>query len=528
MGGFCLKILLIGPYKNAGLRVGQFLSPPNGIYRIASFVKKKTNVDVDVLDVDLEGKSKLEELILENDYDLVGFSLLYPTIQNDIELMYKVKLLSPASVLIAGGQGAVFIAKTLLPKTPLDLVVHGFGEFAIVELIQLMQSGKYKFGEICKIKGLSIKNGSKIIESDSRGPFSSEEFNEITAAFDYSIVPYEKYWGYMESEYSPEVLEIMKNDGLLYTIRIMTSSHCPMKCSFCSATNFLEENSKKNQCVLQMDVDEVINAVKDAIKAHPKVKAFYFVDDNLLQNSERVVELCTRIVSELGEKRLNFFCLSRVDNITQNLLSLMKTAGFKLIIFGVESFSNSILNDMNKKIASKNPSETAQDTILQTLEAKITPLMNLILFYPTTTFNDIEETIEKAIPLIEKGARLTVFSFIEVYPGSNILNEKGLEFSFKKFTINNVDFSLPWTIMPCDPKIKRLAINSLKLREKLLVDIKNKYLFEKELPHPVFALTLFMAIYILTNKPVDRIEKCMDILMNEAKKEEKLKVVICE
>jgi len=523
-----LKVLLIGSYKNAGLRVGQFLSPPNGIYRIASFVKKKIGVDIDVLDVDLEGESKLEELILKNDYDLVGFSLLYPTIQNDIELMYKVKILSPNSVLIAGGQGAVFIAKTLLPKTPLDIVVHGFGEFAVVELIQLMQSGKYKFEEICKIKGLSIKHESKIIESDLRGPFSNEGFDEITSAFDYSIVPYEKYWKFMESKYSPEVLEVMKNNGLLYTIRIMTSSHCPMKCSFCSSTNFLEENSKKNQCVLQMDVNEVIVAIKDAIKAHPKVKAFYFVDDNLLQNSERVTKLCTRLVSELGEKKLNFFCLSRVDNIKKDLLVLMKTAGFKLIIFGVESFSNSILNDMDKKIASKNPSETAQNAILQTLKAEITPLMNLILFYPTTTLKDIEETIEKTIPLIEKGARLTVYSFIEVYPGSNILNEKGLEFSFKKFTINNVDFSLPWTIMPHDPKIKSLAMNSLKLREKLFIDIKNKYLYEKELPHPVFALTFFMAIYILINKPIDRIEKCISILMNEAKKEEKLKVVICE
>ena len=511
------KVLLVGPFKDAGLRVGQFLSPPNGIYRIASFVRKKTGAVVDVVDCDLEGVQKLEEMVLKNNYALVGFSLLYPTLENDLRLMHKVKHLSPGSVLVAGGQGAVFLKELLFLNSPLDLIVHGFGEFPIVDILNAIEHGAKLPEDFCNIQGLSIRTQNGIIDTPNKQSYSNQDFFEITSSFDYSAVPYERYWDYMESKYSPRELEVMKNDGLLYTIRIMTSSHCPVKCSFCSATNFLDDAVGRRQCALEMNVEDVITAVKESIKFHPAVNAFYFVDDNLLQNGERVEKLCRRLVSEFGEMKLNFFCLSRVDNIKPNILSLMKVAGFKLIIYGVESFSNKILKDMGKKVASSNPSKMAEKVVLQTLGAGITPLMNLILFYPTTTFEDIEETIEKSLPLIEKGARLTVFSFVEVYPGADILKESGLEFSFEKLEVDGSSFEVPRLIMPRDPKIKEFALSSLKKRDKIVAEISERYGYEKELPHPVFALSLFLAIYTLMGKPTKRIEHLIEVMMTEAK-----------
>ncbi|MCX6803735.1 MAG: hypothetical protein NTY48_04150 [Candidatus Diapherotrites archaeon] len=523
--GTAQKVLLVGPFKNSELRAGQFFSPPNGVYRIKSFVEKKTDASVDVVDVDLDGFPFLGRKIIDNNYDIIGFSLLYPTIKNDIELMHTARLLSPKSILIAGGQGAVFIKKELLSKTPLDIVVHGFGEFPIAEMINSIKKGSNKPEDFREIKGLSIKTSKGIIDTGYRDVYSNKDYAKIANSFDYSVVPYEKYWEHMELKYSKQVLEVMKNDGLLYTIRLMTSSHCPMRCTFCSATNFLEDATGKLQCSLETDVGDIIKSMKQAIKFHPNVNAFYFNDDNLLQNSERAAELCKALVNEFGTKSLNYFCLSRTDNVEPNILSLMRIAGFKLIIYGVESFSNKILKDIQKKIASNNPSRLAEKVIMQTINSGITPLMNILLFYPTTTINDIVETIEKSIPLIEKGARITVFSFVEFYPGSDISNEKNIEYQYEKFRINNQSYCFPWAIMPKNKEVKEFALSAIGLREKLIKEIKTKYNYQRELPHPVFSLSLFLAVFKLLEKSTIQLDNLIDSLMIEAKNEE-AKVVV--
>ena len=112
---------------------------------------------------------------------------------------------------------------------------------------------------------------------------------------------------------------------------------------------------------------------------------------------------------------------------------------------------------------------------------------------------------------------LTVFSFVEVYPGADILKESGLEFSFEKLEVDGSSFEVPRLIMPRDPKIKEFALSSLKKRDKIVAEISERYGYEKELPHPVFALSLFLAIYTLMGKPTKRIEHLIEVMMTEAK-----------
>ena len=113
------KILLVGPYKNSELRIGQYLSPPLGIYRIKSYIEKNSSSIVEVIDVDLKGRKFLFDSLKKNKYSIIGFSLLQPTLKNDLPLIHEVKTLSPDSLLIAGGQGAVFNYELLLKETPI-------------------------------------------------------------------------------------------------------------------------------------------------------------------------------------------------------------------------------------------------------------------------------------------------------------------------------------------------------------------------------------------------------------------------
>jgi radical SAM superfamily enzyme YgiQ (UPF0313 family) len=505
-----LKVLLVGPYKGDKLRAGQFLAPPCGLYRIASFLRKTHGISSDIYDCDLDGLEGLFGVVQSKQYDFIGFSILYPTIVNSMNLINTVKSLSPNSIIIAGGQGASFSSELIFSKSMTDIIVKGFGEYPISEIINAY-SKESSMDSFREIKGLFLKVGSSVIETPLRPPYTSEQFREIANSFDHSIVPYEKYWGVMEKVYPEEQLKVMKNDDFLYTIRIMTSSHCPMKCSFCSSTNFLDTNTNV-QCALSMTPDDVINSIKSAIHFHPKTTAIYLVDDNLLQNKERLKKICIRIIEEFSDKKLSFFCLGRVDNIDEDLLSLMKLAGFKLIIYGVESFSDKVLGEMKKKIAGE-ASKTAINAIKNTLKYKMTPLMNFILFYPSSLVEDVIDTIETAVDLVSLGARLTVYSYVEVYPGAKILEEKGFDIEYKEFEVTGEKIMLPWLILPLDKKMKEAAKKALMLRDGIVAEIKNKYNFTEDLPHPVYALTLFWAFYVAVNKDPKRIELLVGELM---------------
>jgi len=501
------KILLIGPYKNAELRVGQYLSPPLGIYRIKSFIEKNTDCTVDIIDIDLKGKKYFIDT-LKKGYDIIGFSLLQPTLKNDISIINKAKKLSPHSLLIAGGQGGVFNHELILNKTPIDVVVKGFGEFALLDIIN-------NFNQLQKVKGIYIKDNNSIIDTGKKEPYSYEQFREISLSFDFDKVPYEEYWEVMERFYSKQHLKIMKNEDFLYTIRLMTSSHCPKKCVFCSSTNFLDNMSCKMQQRISLNAEDIYILVKNALRSYPKCKAIYFNDDDFLFDKERIRKLCLFLKSIHG---ISYFCLSRIDNVDKNLLKLMKSVGFKFIIYGVESFSNKVLKDMHKNICIKN-SKLAKEVIKKTIDAGITPLMNLILFFPTTRIRDIVETIENTLELVDYGARLTVYSYIEAYPGSTILKQDSLKITYNKFQIAKNKFRLPLFILPFSNKIKSLALESIKLREKLLDKFLKKYSWKGVVPHPLHSLALFLAVYQILDFDTHRIEHLIDKIMVEESKQ---------
>jgi radical SAM superfamily enzyme YgiQ (UPF0313 family) len=502
------KMLLVGPYKNAGLRVGQYLSPPLGIYRIKSFIEKKTDWTVDVIDIDLKGKKYLIDL-LKKKYDIIGFSLLQPTLKNDIGIINEAKKLSPDSLLIAGGQGAVFNYSLILNKTPVNAVVRGFGEFALLELIN-------NLNQLQRVKGIFYKEGNKVIETSRKEPYNYEEFREISLSFDFDKVLYEEYWEYMERFYTKKHLKIMKNEDFLYTIRVMTSSHCPGKCAFCSSTNFLDNISCRMHQRIALTAEDAYILVRNALRNHPKCRAIYFNDDDFLFDKERIRKLCRLLKNIHG---ISYFCLSRLDNADEKLLRSMREAGFKFIIYGVESFSNKILKDMHKNLAYKNSMEQSKEAVKKTIRAGITPLMNLILFFPTTSVKDIIETIENTLELVECGARLTVYPYIEAYPGSNILKQPSLNLTYEKFHAGKNEFRLPLLILPSSDEIRLLASKSIKLRGESADKFLRKYNWKGVVPHPLHGLTLFLAVYRVLGFNTDRIEHLIDKMMLEESKQ---------
>jgi radical SAM superfamily enzyme YgiQ (UPF0313 family) len=145
-----------------------------------------------------------------------------------------------------------------------------------------------------------------------------------------------------------------------------------------------------------------------------KVKSIRFIDDTFTLHKKRVIELCQAIIS--NQIRVPWACLSRVDNLDEELLGWMKKAGCMRIYFGMESGSQRML-DIYKKNAKVGD---ALETLRVCQKTGIETAVFFMSGHPEETEKDFRETIDFA-----KTAPINYASFnpLRPYPGTQMFNE---------------------------------------------------------------------------------------------------------
>jgi radical SAM superfamily enzyme YgiQ (UPF0313 family) len=109
---------------------------------------------------------------------------------------------------------------------------------------------------------------------------------------------------------------------------------CRFSCDFCSVKSFYGSS------VRQRPVDEVVEELRGI-----REKTVFFVDDNLLVNYERTLDLLDAI-APLG---LRWFCQISIDAAFDDaLLRRMKQSGCFLVFVGFESLDPGCLREMTK------------------------------------------------------------------------------------------------------------------------------------------------------------------------------------
>jgi UDP-N-acetylglucosamine pyrophosphorylase/radical SAM superfamily enzyme YgiQ (UPF0313 family)/uncharacterized protein YjlB len=510
------SLLLVAPFENKELKAGSFLAPPLGIYRLANYLRL-FGFKVDIFDPNLKGgkekgaetlRNFVEKQNAQGGYDFIGFSTYEPTLENDIELAKELKRISGDSIFIAGGEGAFYNSEKLLKHdSPFSVVYKGFSEFSMLDtLVLYMQSGRngfYDTDETQKIDGTIVKfKNNKIVTMPPQPMTTKDDYKVISLFFDSTIVPYEDYWSYMETLYGNETEKASLHIDIdaVKTVRLITSSHCPMGCTFCSSTHFIEDSAGvKHHPVLSLTPHEIIEILKNIKRHQPGVRTVFFNDDDFMIYPRRVQELCDLIKEEPTINKLRFIALGRIDKVDRKLLQTMREAGFVQLNFGIESFSDSVLSDMNKKI-SKDKNITGLNL---SLASGITPLINLILFYPTATKEDVLSDMQIAVEFAAKGAELSYWPFVEAFKGASIMgkvksdsNQQG-EYELSE---NGKD------ILPVDIELRNLALEAISYKDAVIQQIKSKYGIKGKAPHVVDVLSFFIAFYKIAGIPTDRIE----------------------
>lgn len=499
-----LRLLLIGPF-DPSRGIYSFVAPPLGIWRIAGFLRAR-GIRCHVFDPNISPSpyNELASLLERSAFDLIGISMTGQTLPHDLSLVYWTRQRSPKSIIVAGGVEATFNYELVMSAAPVDLVVLGEGEVPVLRVCEAIMKG----GPLVGIQGTVIRGGKGLIKCPNK-PMSFAEFREAASLLPIEDIPFESYWNRLkELRGVPPGRADEETLKEVYCVRLMTMNYCPLKCSFCSYTNFLDSaGGKKGARVWRLPADDVVRMVKKAYDSHPDVRTIVFQDDIFtFRNDKRIRPLCEGIMSAMEKGKLDsgmrFICSDRVDTVSAENLTIMQGAGFRLIGFGVESFSRRVLKEFNKE----RIFDSIEPATSNAIHAGITPFLNIILSSPGSDMEDILTTLSKVYEYQSNKCEVSIYPYVIPFAGSEMAGRSDLEdckvYEKVQIPYTRVSFKRPVKILPKD-FFARSFIEELEVLTKAESMDMMRDLGIKHLPSRMRALiTVYTASKILKRRGI--------------------------
>jgi radical SAM superfamily enzyme YgiQ (UPF0313 family) len=378
---------------------------------VASYLEKN-GFDVKIIDCSL-GKSheELINILKKEKPDLVGITSTTPVYESALKVAKNVKRELPETVVVIGGSHVTALPEEVMKTGFFDFGVLGEGELTIVELCKELD--KYDGKNVKKVKGLVYNKGKGVHFTGKR---------EFVKNLDDLPFP---AWHLLPklSEYSPTPASYKKlPQGI-----IMTTRGCPFQCKFCDNAVFgcsYRERSAYNV------LDEIGLLVEKF-----GMKDLKFFDDTLTVNKKRLYEICNGI-KERGYD-FEWCCLTRVDNVSEEMFRKMKDSGCWQVLFGIESGDPKVLKNMKKDITI----EQASRAVKLAKSAGLVTRCDFLFGTPGETSESMKRTLEFAKKLNPDFAHFNKFT---PYPGSEfyrMLVRQGYEFDFSK-KCSQLDHSL--------------------------------------------------------------------------------------
>jgi radical SAM superfamily enzyme YgiQ (UPF0313 family) len=238
------------------------------------------------------------------------------------------------------------------------------------------------------------------------------------------------------------------------TAPIITTRGCPGKCTFCSAYNV---NGRK---IRHRSPENVLREMSMLYNQY-NVRKFTFQDNCFTSHKEILIKICEGIIKERMNIEWDFVSYERLDNLTNETLSLMYKAGGRMIHIGIESGSEKIRKVMNKSCSLKDISEKVK--VIQRNGIKIGAWF--MIGFPEETKKEIKETIKYAFSL---GADLTTFTICFPLPGSQVYYHIREEYKFDKIDWSNFDiYNSPYPMSELSSKELTRMLKKIRLRIRL-------------------------------------------------------------
>lgn len=455
-----MKILLIQPphYYDGKSRLPDF--PPLALGYIAKILLNLGH-DVEVLDIwahqwtNEEVLKKLQKL----DYDIAGISAISTQYAYVKWLTAELKNTNSGKIIV-GGALATFSPELVLENTQTDICVIGEGEITTKDLFE-------NFDNLSKVKGIYFKQDGEIVKNLPREYVKDlDSIIEIPA---WDLFPMDIYLKHCRVFGRPDIK----------ALNVITMRGCPYNCRFCSRTFFKGMRFRS--------VDKVVQEIQWLMEKYG-IRGIFFTDDTFVANKKRVYELCDK----LEPLNIKWNCQGRANLVDIELLKRMKKAGCVAVGYGIESGSQRILNNMNKKVTVEQAERALRDTV----KVGMLPIVQMMYGYPGETRETLQETVQffKQIPYLGPRGILTAIDFTPTtpLPGSELYDQ-----TLKKGLIKNEEkylYSLEAGYMPDGA---RLLVNFTEFNNEEFYQLMQKTEREIFKNHVKYYLFRFMMDYPL-------------------------------
>jgi radical SAM superfamily enzyme YgiQ (UPF0313 family) len=468
------SVLLIGPYDP---HCGEytFLAPPLGVWRLAG-VLESAGVKARVFDPNCcrdAPQRALERELMGCPWDIVGVSTTGMTLRFDLELAHLVRRLAPRAVLVAGGMEATFRPELMFELGPFDLVVLGEGERPLLELAARLRTGRPLAG----IMGTAERTAAGRVVRLPQPALSHSELRDAIYRTPYAKMPYAAYWERLEAAYRvgslPTKAAREAHLAEIRSVRLITLNYCPMGCTFCSSTNFLHEAQGSVASVARLEADECLHMIELIVAAHPRARTVIFQDDIFsFTRDRRIIPLCEGIIAakragRIPEK-LQFISTNRIDAMSAERIGAMRRAGFRVLGFGIESFSAKVLGEFNKAQIHRH----IEPMLTAALAAGVTPFLDLILSSPHASLEDVAETLRQAYRWLREGCEIGMYPYVIPFSGAAIAQDPSLlpytHHALRQIAGTDISWQQPAKILPIDPQVAEVVLDMERSFEAML------------------------------------------------------------
>ncbi len=299
------------------------------------------------------------------------------------------------------GFGQAFVMnheKYFFQNSPFIASIQGEPEIIFKNILKILLSKQ----SINNIEGITYKKNNIIITNPKT--YTLNDLDEL---------PIPSYDLFIKNEYHsfyPTPLFTRKKMGFM-----LSSRGCPYSCIFCSPTLRNSEGKKYRF----HSTSRIISEMK--ILENLGVTIIQFRDDIFTYDRNRIVSLCKTLIT--NNNKVKWIIQTHLNNLDQELLTLMSNAGCISIGIGIESGSQKVL----KKLSKNNDIQKAPEIFHHCRKVGIKTVAFFLLGSPTESQEDLNLTYQ----LFKKlDPDLIQVAFFTPYQGSKayeLLNTKTIE-----------------------------------------------------------------------------------------------------
>lgn len=380
----------------------QYFHEPTYIYPMvpayAATLLKDAGYDVIWDDGIAEEKSYGQWLgdLKRNSPDVMMVETKTPVVKKHWRIIYDIKEVAPEARVVLVGDHVTALPRESMENSNVDFVLTGGDyDFLLLNLVEYLEgkAEKSEPGIWYRENGVIKNTGSFRLDYDLDGlPFIDRDitrwrlYSEKNGNFKetpgtYTMVGRDCWW---------------RKDG---------------GCTFCSWPTLYPTYRVRKPKLL---VDEVGMLIE-----RYRVKEV-FDDTGTFPVGQWLKRFASLMIERGYNEEIWFSCNMRFGTLARDDYELMRKAGFRTLLFGVESANQGTLDRLNKGIAV----EDIIDECKVVREAGLEPHITIMVGYPWENRDDALATLRLARMLMEKGWAVTLQSTVVMpYPGTKLYEE---------------------------------------------------------------------------------------------------------